>query len=247
MLQRQPLAAGRRAAAASSCWSSNSPSSRLKRAPADQVDAIAPDAARGQRQLLVVDAARRLAGQRIRRRRPDPPVREPRRQRAAVAPRQQRRADQRPQRLRLPRPRHRIARRPRWSRPARRSAPTAAARRAPRCPRTPRTAKARVRCTDRVAAVEREEVDQVEVDLPPQLEIDAPADVPPAQERVQDVELALFQLADLVAAGRPPEHVAAEVAVEPQRGVEVQDVAIAVVAAPGARARCRARSGPCTA
>ena len=88
-----------------------------------------------------------------------------------------------------------------------------------------------MKCIDSVAAVEREEVDQVELQLPSQLEVDPPADVPPAQERVQDVELALLQLADLVDARRPPEHVAAEVGVEAQRRLERQQVAIAVVAA----------------
>src|SRR5205823_7962492 len=86
-----------------------------------------------------------------------------------------------------------------------------------------------------VAAIVGKEVDQIEVDLPPELKIEPSADVPPAHEGVEDVDLVLLQLADLVDAGRPPQHVAAEVAVEPQRRVEVDDVAAPVVAAPARR------------
>ena len=48
-----------------------------------------------------------------------------------------------------------------------------------------------MRVKQHVGAVEGVEVDQVEVDLPPELEVDVPADVPPAEERVEDVELVL--------------------------------------------------------
>ena len=84
-----------------------------------------------------------------------------------------------------------------------------------------------------VGAVEGVEIDQVEVDLPAELKVDVPADVPPAEERVEDVELVLLELLDAVRPGRRAQHVAAEVGVEANGGVDVEDVAAAVVAVPG--------------
>ena len=203
-----------------SCSSSNSPSSRLKRdARRPSARACASNRWPTSDSFSSLTPLVGLAGQRVRGRRPDPPVRQPRR--PAGRPRAPPAPPRRPAGAASwpARPRRRIAR-------PRAGAVQLVDRRRQRQLAAHLGARERLdgqrrrEAKDRVAAVEREEVDQVEVQLPPQLEVDPPADVPPAQERVQDVELALLQLGDLVGARRPPQHVAAEVGVEAQRRLE---------------------------